>query len=470
MLATSATAKSVYTITSNTATAVPTNTYVAYAAQPFLNEVAGMLYDDGSGRKIQDFGLEFAVPAYTLPKIAVQNWRVRIDNVLWVPDLSSGAVFAGALNTSAGVQTAAAARFAFIETGGQYGDLFTGANYNPPTQYKDTVVYPDASVSATATDPPGSDGTAHTITLERPYYNASTAGPQSTSLQYIVVDKFQYQFAVPADTNGYNETNERNNYNTAGTFAPWVCTSPQPISVAAGSSKSIPYDGSSDPCTLGSLNPINATSAVLYGLHIPDFYADTDWTAAAAPTASPIIGASGGTAPYVYNGNINDFNLHYQRVTSMTGTAYTATNGLPITDIMADLNSSPFKELDATQTGAVLPQEGKFYFDYRADPRAQRLLQLLSTVDRASDGTDQLGAGTADTLDEVRLPGRVNVNTASDQVLAALPNMTVALVANIHAYRDRLNGYTNASLTGCTTATNYSTYPGMGIRSMWRIC
>lgn len=125
----------------------------------------------------------------------------------------------------------------------------------------------------------------------------------------------------------------------------------------------------------------------------------------------------------------------------------------------------------AAATESVFPKEAKVLFDPMVDPRAQRLLQLIATVDRSNI---VLGAGS-DPLDVARIPGRINVNTASGEVLRALPNLPSGYedkaVANIMAYRARTKLTFVNSVTGTSTASADFTatevvQSGVGIRSL----
>jgi predicted nucleic acid-binding protein len=63
-------------------------------------------------------------------------------------------------------------------------------------------------------------------------------------------------------------------------------------------------------------------------------------------------------------------------------------------------------------------------FDYATD-MGKKFLEFFEVLGRSSDGFDQNGDGVVDDLDEMRLPGLINVNTASDDVLSALHSYVV---------------------------------------------
>ena len=89
------------------------------------------------------------------------------------------------------------------------------------------------------------------------------------------------------------------------------------------------------------------------------------------------------------------------------------------------------------------------------DARAVQLFDYLAVLDRVGDPSINIGGGRNDTA-KLRLPGRINVNTADPATLAAIANMPSGVAGNIVAYRDRTSG----------SAGNYSAAPGRGIRTL----
>jgi hypothetical protein len=118
------------------------------------------------------------------------------------------------------------------------------------------------------------------------------------------------------------------------------------------------------------------------------------------------------------------------------------------------------------------------------DIRAVHLLEQITLYDRLTDASvaAQVGKVGISGIDLLRLPGQVNLNTASGDVIRALPaiqNITInaintspnVAVANILAYRDRAGlGTVKYPPTSANVNTvDYSDttkYPGIGIRSM----
>jgi len=81
-----------------------------------------------------------------------------------------------------------------------------------------------------------------------------------------------------------------------------------------------------------------------------------------------------------------------------------------------------------------------------ADPNYHNLFQYLTVFDPTSDGIDNDGDGAVDELrsppaagDELKVPGRININTAPWYVIAQLPWMTDKIAQAIVAYRDKLD-------------------------------
>ena len=95
------------------------------------------------------------------------------------------------------------------------------------------------------------------------------------------------------------------------------------------------------------------------------------------------------------------------------------------------------------------------------------LLDCLATIDRFSDSTIDIGGGARD-INKLRIAGRININTASGDILRAIPNMTDQMVANILSYRSRNPG------SGVPLTISYNAVPsnlsgvfqGTGIHSL----
>jgi hypothetical protein len=144
------------------------------------------------------------------------------------------------------------------------------------------------------------------------------------------------------------------------------------------------------------------------------------------------------------------------------------------------MSAAPYNSMAA-------PIEAQIRFDFYADPsiyatspptdptgkhdiRAIRLLDELAMIDRVSDYGNTVNGVTGFDIQKIRLPGQINVNTASGDVLRAIPNMTDQMVANILAYRTRdfpTGTPGSATYNGVSSASyDPATYPGHGIRSL----
>jgi hypothetical protein len=206
--------------------------------------------------------------------------------------------------------------------------------------------------------------------------------------------------------------------------------------------------------------------------------------------------------------NINEFN-QVMRVCHIFSATSVATPTLIANGLLEDrlptlsANTTPYDRMD-------LPIDSQLHFNFFAPPvffsttpttdpyktaadvpsgnpkpgdiRAVHLLDQISFIDRQSDGVSASSLGLTNTIDKLRLPGRINMNTASGDVVRAIPAIQLTTtpnqtVANILAYRDRLSN-SNARAkypqgTGTAATTDYSDhltatskYPGLGFRSM----
>jgi hypothetical protein len=107
-----------------------------------------------------------------------------------------------------------------------------------------------------------------------------------------------------------------------------------------------------------------------------------------------------------------------------------------------------------------------------ADPNFQQLFKYLTVFDPNTDGIDNDGDGTVDN-GELKIPGRINVNTAPWYVIAQLPWMRPEIAQAIVAYRDKLDlssttgGPNYSGLTGRKTETGIiGIYEASGFRSI----
>jgi hypothetical protein len=201
--------------------------------------------------------------------------------------------------------------------------------------------------------------------------------------------------------------------------------------------------------------------------------------------------------------NIGEFNRIMRICNYFDAATDTVLSGQLNTIANATVPTTP---VDFTQMD--FPQEAQIRFDFKAAPwlysspsnppspptikggdkRAVQLLDQIAVIDRVYDASIDTGYGPV-SIQKLRLPGRINVNTASgmrvaisgtnpigivrDDVLRAIPNMTDQAVANIVAYRERkklmtLTPSTTITYNGAVSPdfTDSSNFPGGGIRSL----
>ena len=107
-------------------------------------------------------------------------------------------------------------------------------------------------------------------------------------------------------------------------------------------------------------------------------------------------------------------------------------------------------ETELLQANTAVDQEHRVRLDLR-NPYHRNVLQYLTVFDPTRDfidndsdglGTDRNGNGFLDSneidFDEVKIPGRININTAPWYVIAQMPWMTNEIALAIVAYRDKL--------------------------------
>ncbi len=78
-----------------------------------------------------------------------------------------------------------------------------------------------------------------------------------------------------------------------------------------------------------------------------------------------------------------------------------------------------------------------------ADPLYANLFQYITVFDPRVDGIDNDGDGTPDGTNELKVPGRININTAPYFVIEQLPWMTADIAKAIVDYRDMRGKYSN---------------------------
>jgi|GEM_PF-2745584 len=385
----------------------PTKKYLAYSAQPFINEIAVSALTNNpppAGAQYDDFAVELVNPYPAA--IDVNGWQMKVNGNAWINDL---------------------------------GATIGGGGVIPANSYVVLRVGTALAVAGTpiaVTDPlpvdPGA--VAVTVTLERPYFDAAQ--------QYMVVDRINGADSNWLLTRAANAvySAQKPNHRPGPVADAWAVTSPTS------------YGAATTAPTLGVINDVSVVGdAERIGLAL------TDRFAVLAPPA-----AQG----EIVRANIGDLQ-GYMRMTTMDNAGVVTT----MSDQLAQVSAPVFR---TTTTGSGFPQEARIRLDHLYDARAAVLFNFVAHVDRASDGLDQLGVGSVDTINEVRIAGRINVNTASPEVLRAIPFLTDMHVAHIVAYRDRavvgsFGTYTPAVmpnfLNAAPTYASSGHFPGRGIRS-----
>ncbi len=192
--------------------------------------------------------------------------------------------------------------------------------------------------------------------------------------------------------------------------------------------------------------------------------------------------------------NIADFN-RITRLPSVCALAPNAAPGGGPDYVPVCMLSSSLATLtrNTVEPNVLLQYEARARFDFLApptgpvSPRASRILACITLVDRADNPRVDVGGGAVG-LEKVRIPGRINVNTAPVAVLAdlfsnepppPLPGEPVAptltpqqAVADTEAFRDRLAFVYQPPGGGGPYRANFAAgklYPGVGITTMGQL-
>lgn len=391
--------------------------YYAYSAQPYINQVAVQRLDadsDSTTNNIVDFAVELINP-YAGDDINLVNWRLRVHY--------GGADYICTLTAShivPKITGTADSGLLVLRTGSSF--VLTGAN---------------ATISFTPTLPLDMTGDVD-VYLERPYTD--------TADKNVIVDYMKMSITSGAAPTGavaaVNDMETRANvasasgtpYAPSGGFDPWLATT----------SKNDAYTTSTTaPTELGKWNTLAvvAANAKYTGVCLRDRMQVTP-----QPTTAYLWDN------YLLLGDMSAYSRFCNRIDAA------GVPEMPLSYLLNDANTPHLLE-----TSTIFPEESKMLMDFTADPRAATLVSLMTSYDRTADGQDEIGEGVNDSLDEVRTAGRVNLNTASVQVIYALLRGTATLnqmsnrecaqrAAYIVAYRDRT---TPPKFTYDTSAADY---------------
>ncbi len=433
--------------------AIPGNAvYLGYAAQPFINEIAVQQVPptppSTSPTTIGECAIQLYNP-YDVP-LSLEDFELT-----WGSGASETHVFAAT---------------DYIPARGFY--VLTKSTWAPGIDPKAQPTTPvmDANLSFPI-------GGSAVIYLKRKYL------PRNGPVQYAAVDQYDASALLVDQKNPVAQyyalsraNNDDGTVNTPTSLKRWVAVihsanAEQPIQT--GQNKmGIPY-------------PTNPPDAAALTATVPlydralDLYRAYGYTTAQAQVPQQQL-----------LDNIADFN-RIMRISNEID----STTGLPIANGM--LPSQLWSKASATGVGDH-PFDAQVHFDFRGAPmlyspgataptgyvpgdvNAVKLLQYLTLTDRVSDYTIDLGDNaTAGGISKIRIPGRINVNTASPQVLGTLPvfSNTTGSVPNaqllgcILAYRWRTTTTDARIPINCQPVTpvdftSQTNYPGYGIRSM----
>ena len=290
------------------------------------------------------------------------------------------------------------------------------------------------------------------------WYKHHHSGGSSTS--NLPMDSFDYT-AVAAEAAGAGVTatdyySERYN-SSAGPG--WACASAAntpPQSTPAP----LPY-----PLVVGENQGGNATNVAAAAIPLYDRFAD--------PGGLP--GYTAGTEPSAGQAflNIGDFNS-ITRLISVSGYSATAGDYVPvqmISQTIQNLGSTP-NTYEATANPS-LEYEANARFDFLYDPsattqpdaRAIAMLDYITFDSAASDAT--VNDGTTPNI-KLRVPGRINVNTASQPVLQAMADSLndTSLASGYQAQIvTAITGLRARTGSGGIPVVNFTSIPGSGINS-----
>jgi|GEM_PF-2292001 len=444
--------------------------YIAYAAQPFINEVAAFVDPARtSPNNTVDIAFELCNP-HDAP-IDLTGWRLSLRDdsgnlVQWVDasganttiDLDLGAMLPNGIG---GYVMGGNAHFAVVTR----SDGGLAARVNGSARTPDAGVVAIKAQMDKFTVPYGTTGY---FVLTRPIIPRGS----TTFSGVAVVDRFSIAGIVPNGASDPGDpatvtTIQRSNANR------WTCVLDLYSGTTSGAAAT-----TGTPDSLGATNTLPLANAGSLPNPLPLLPLYDRWAEAGGYTPDSNFNLR----------NLADFNRIARVCTTndaraaevfkpTTGPNANGNNKL-LGERLRDLVSAPIAGMFAQSD---YPHEAQIRFDFRAtsglyaqpvqtgsmgDPRAAVLLEYLTLVDRAADTTD-VGGGSND-VNKVRLPGRINVNTADGLVLKAISttNMLDTHVANILTYRTRevtprsFNGASGYGFSGL--APNYL---GYGIRT-----
>ncbi len=402
--------------------------YVGFLPQPFINKVAVDVAVSGGSRQIDTFAVELYNPFPV--RLSLQDFVLQTARIGPAIPLDGYTVDAHGFLTLL---------FQMVTGGGTLKNRVSGA--------------------AVKLDGGMLDAGAGKITLSRKYIPRL-----HTDLDAVAeVDEYPYDTVtgqkVPGTAGVYllRRLNQTTNDDPA-----WE-------SAVASSDATTPHLESGNKPILGVLNPAPPLGTVekrIVPIDLSDRYTE-DTNSNGAAVVGPIQSLH----------NLNDFNripriCNIVQNPDITPSPPAADQTSPLSRQLGDLfATTPVPNTSNTD----FPYDAQVHFDFKAtadffkdpahvpqssdsfpyDARALQLFDYLVVLDRVGDPSIDIGGGRNDTA-KLRLPGRINVNTAYQTILSAIANMPSGAAAKIIAYRDRTSNGVN----------NYSAIPGRGIRTL----
>jgi hypothetical protein len=446
--------------------------YLGYAAQPFINEVAvSYHFSAGTGQWTEeDCAVELYNP-YDVP-LSLEDFKLNVKSV----DVDFS-----------GKNLLIPARGYFVVTN-VTGKLDANPTAIPAAQRADATTLGNAIAI---------EG-AESVYLMRKYRTRGAANLNA----WAAVDQYKVNSiaAKPAITPSA-DTDEidfvaRPNVADPDISLPnlprWLATAHDPVVAAA---KHVHGTAAPDLITLGASNASDGIKTAI----IPLYDRTIDLCAS--------TGAYDARYTRLVLANIGDFN-RIARITNeidpldATVAGASAGNGTISSQLFQKIDTP-----DAAVNDTTFKADAGVHFDFRTSPknfvpgappppsdykdgdlRAARLLQCLTFTDRLSDFTIDLGDNyTSKTVStpfgalnvpdrgasKLRIPGQINVNTASAEVLASIPvlQQNPTLIGHILAYRWRITTNDPRIPAGCRPATmvdfsNQLEFPGYGIHTL----
>ena len=467
--------------------------YVGNTAQPFINEVDLELgVKSGSAAEIKDWAVELVNPFAGAGSLNLSNYTLKI-----IP-ISGSTISIGLSGSLAGYKSGSNGNYGVVcYSGGTFSSQASSAG--------------DGFVQTS-----GSTFKAGPITVELLRSNIDGASGA------VVVDTMTVAAptALPSGVSQEYADESRNNSGTAGI---WGCDSAAQSALPS----TLP---TTDPGTIGTANDVSVSGNPGVPLFDPSFASGSGGAGGGgsggsggggggpggAPGGGPggnSGGGSGGSTASISGYtfiNINDVNSIARECTT-TGEALSQQMALNTSASGANQNIGMTYPLDAaTLSLPVLPNvngtaisyeayQAALYFDFAYDPRAAVtavdqafsdpavtaaggavgeippcILTMTTLTDRTGNTTDAISLPNG-AADLVRLPGKININTADENVLYtafsedAAASQIVAptgfsgssftpqwqMVADTIAYRNRLAG--GSSLQAGTMATTVPT-------------